>query len=287
MSDHRKYYKSVPKYPKFEIFNNKEDGALPVSCLRGWRDFEKAIFNDFSSEDFKHIFRGQRRFNWALTPSIARYSEAGVYTKKDLERQVKGFKFAIRGRASDSVMNWEDNDLMALGQHHGLKTNLLDWTFSPFVALFFAFERQDKPDEKPVNYSRVVYAINKDKLLEVLPDLSILFHEPLQNDHTRLISQAGSFTVSPYGQESLENHIINQLAGADIDVDNPDELRQFICKMHVATKDDDERIGCLKWLRKMNIHHGSLFPDLIGSSSYCNELFDLSTKYGLNLENPE
>lgn len=271
-SEPNPHHLTLPEWPKLAWGNERIDGLIPVCRLKYWRRFESALGNKLMNpRGGELIFRGQKRQEWQLTPTLGRYppSGPGVVDPKRAAEQKREFRLAMRGRGIGPELLDDDNELWAFGQHHGLATPLLDWTKSPFVALFFAFADPDFPYEEP-NPSRAIFVINK-TALEALD--SELIVQPLRNDHTRLVNQAGLFTLSPSGSETLETRILNLLSETQtVNMDDPEAVGRFIFKIHIPNS-IEERRDCLSMLRKMNIHHGSLFPDPIGASLYCNEWF--------------
>lgn len=264
----------------FDILPEQPSGRIPVSRIEHWRDFSSLLESPFFNRiDTQCIFRGHRRFDWEMTPTLARVTENGIVTEDIAKRQLEMFRKAIRGRISDhSLLDDEDereaDELWSIGQHHGLMTPLLDWTYSPYVALFFAFAKEDQPDEKDNPY-RAVYILNKTFIAddELCPDIRVF--EPKKDDHGRLVSQAGLFTFSPY-DATIENKLTEVLTDEDFPDDElktategeqPGILAKYICKVYIRNEEQQE---CLKHLRRMNVHHASLFPDLIGAADYCN-----------------
>jgi len=263
--------------PKFEVMVDDINGRIPVTRLENWKDFTELLESEFFNQSkIQLVFRGHRRYDWELMPTLARVPESGIIDEQLAIKQLDHFKRAVRGRLTDNslVLDDEEDELWSVGQHHGLNTPLLDWTYSPYVALFFAFSKEDSEEEKENAY-RAIYVLNKTFVADddICPDIRMF--EPRKDDHGRLVNQAGLFTFSPYGS-TIENKLTDTIADDDFE-DNElknaaeDEqagiIAKYICKIYIKNED---RKGCMRHLRRMNVHHASLFPDLIGASDYSN-----------------
>ncbi len=80
-------------------------------------------------------YRGQADSSWELTPSVQRngYDKSETYITNDFYIRVK--QVITNPPIKENFSAW-----MAMMQHYGLPTRLLDWSMSPLVAAFFATE---------------------------------------------------------------------------------------------------------------------------------------------------
>jgi hypothetical protein len=220
-----------------------------------------------------YVYRGQGDANWKLEPSLDRVIKNPKSPMR--EALLSRFKYETRGRrgANPPTMS-DDSDWWALGQHHGLMTPLLDWTESPFVALYFAAESAIRAKSSHFSVCALYQvAINKNnKVITDREDTKLVndrkptikIVRPLSDENSRLVNQRGLFTRGPNNID-MESWIKNY--------NHQGENIMELIKIIVPTKGVQD---CLRYLNRMNINHSTLFPDLIGASEYCNQYLKIN-----------
>jgi hypothetical protein len=95
-----------------------------------------------SHADSSWVFRGLGDIDFKLVPGIGRISEKPESPDggSALLQREKQLLYAFQRRLPEfrNDTDLSELDLLAMAQHHGLPTRLLDWTSNPLVAAFFA-----------------------------------------------------------------------------------------------------------------------------------------------------
>lgn len=266
-------------FDKLKGCKNKEiDGAFSCFRIETEQQFLDFVLNYGSDE--KRIFRGQHCYDWYLTSTLERnyllyLRDGGSLTyNKYVEKHFENFRSLARGkikeqyllskykwRISEEISEKNVNELWAIGQHLGLKTPLLDWSYSLSASLFFAFENERQKD-KEGNFSykddyRVIFSIPFNFINNYFGNEGIIF-EPDIDQYRRLTAQQGLFT--DYGFiDNLFLYYKNQKLK---------EVEEY--KFHKIYISDNLRNFILGYLNKFGINYLSIYPDLQAVVNYCN-----------------
>jgi len=234
---------------------------------RSYREFRLSSWDQFLNlvtlPPYSHwAFRGERDERWPLYSSLSRYLRAfGVHARAWPEQESrilrifkrKAHQFIEKPPDIDDDFQW-----LALMQHHGAPTRLIDFTWSPYVAAFFALERSTSDG--------VVWAMNKARIDIGRPSMDprlggnfrryflkgdrrfIWMGEP-HTMNSRLIAQSGTFAVPGVLDLPVEEILANE------------DQSNILAKI---TLTNPVREVAMRELYRMNITHATLFPDLDG-----------------------
>jgi hypothetical protein len=242
----------------------KTRGDLPSELVptrvQGWDGFKRKVN---AIEQKRYIFRGQTNNIWRLRTSFHRTGRADLqrYETDDIPDLLRVFS-ALTSHSFNPTNPLDRAALLNLAQHHGYPTPMLDWTWSPYVAAFFAFrhvKRNDASRKKVRIFKLDCSAWNElpraDKLFPYTPNITIL--NPLAFGNARAIPQQAISMVS--NVDDMETHIQSIEA-----VRTNKYLEVFDLSV-------GERGHIMKELALMGITAGALFPGLDGACESLKE----------------
>lgn len=252
------------------------------------------------------VFRGQADSTWPISSSLEReIPENNNDERENFEaRCLKEIRSTSTKQQADIPANTDDFSCLALLQHHGCKTRLVDFTESFYVALYFA--AREFPDEDAVVWAIATPALDTRITLlcdkhnfelseEEMPrrlvnnsielpdrysdneELAIVYSKPTKQGQ-RMISQQGLFLAPlnldiPF-MENLEKCL--RLTGTPEtakDVPTLDKLKEAaehntsVIRFEVSAQDKN---GLLFHFKRMNITEATLFPGLDGFARSLN-----------------
>jgi hypothetical protein len=204
------------------------------------------------------IYRGQRLSSWGLTSSVHR--NALVRSIPEL----KGYADYMLPKVHDAIEAWVGRswdlknplgfaEFLAYLQHNGFPTPLLDWTESPYVAAYFAFEGVNH--FRPQTEDVAIFSFNQKAwtstfkqtydFTEFTPHVSVL--RPRLIGNHKLALQQGCFTVT--NVQDVEEHVrLNEKDG-----------RCFLVKYELDVR---ERPRVIRELSLMGISAVQLTPSV-------------------------
>ena len=227
-----------------------------------------------------YAFRGQPVAGEDLSSGLLRLAAGRADVARLELHLLRNFrKYAYAHSGHDSVWSW-----LALGQHRGLPTRLLDWTYSPFVALHFA-----TADLGLMHQDGAVWMIDFVAANRYLPRRlkRILAEEGSDTATVDMLGRVGSLQQfdrlarEPFvvflEPPSLDPRIVNQFALFSL-MSSPRATLDGWLRRHTRIARQVIVPAALKWeirdkLDQLNVNERVLFPGLDGLSRWLTRYY--------------
>jgi hypothetical protein len=251
-----------------------------------WQDALEHLYADSWQADLHRFrstlaYRGVARAGHGLRTGLARIGDDAAGLEHHLLRNFIKYAQDRPDARHDSVWHW-----LALAQHHGLPTRLLDWTYSPLVALHFVTEIESAFDE-----DGVVWCVDYTAAKRLLPPaLATVLREEASDVFTpELLAQAvdsldalGTASDVPslvfLEPPSLDQRIVTQYALFSLLTHVGAEMRDWV----EAHDDLCRRVvipSAIKWeirdkLDQANVTERVLYPGLDGLCRWLRRYYE-------------
>jgi hypothetical protein len=180
-----------------------------------WEQFERFLNSYFDLSVPRRgewIFRGQSPVNLPLQPTIDRDRKFADESERQglLDRLLNEFKKQAIGLEFPFGIPEQPREWELLARHHGLPSAVLDWTFSPYVAAYFAYVTPSTSDVAVWAFDRKYFVdqpatSRKDDPVEIWDDPRNLRVNP------RALEQASAFMRVQRHAEDLEQAVGSHL----------------------------------------------------------------------------
>jgi FRG domain len=247
-----------------------EQQAFFAETIKSWDKLIESIGQLSNPRCPQWLYRGQAH-DWCLKSTLERSIEDWGFDLKDApeleEALAREFRRRVRGEEQSFVQ--EDMlNCLALMQHHGAPTRLLDCGYSPFVAAQAALKEGLNPDHEPVIWcfnpywmeeycdrflGRVRNDLERKRRVDILfnrkpPHLLVMPETPYFLNE-RLTAHQGAFLCTG----DISKPFVKNLK-AMIGWNSGDNVRKLrLCF------DREERVKAVKTLKRMNVSSTVLF----------------------------
>lgn len=248
--------------------------------IMSWNDYKSWISILVQSKKSFYC-RGHANDTWKLQTSFHREaSRNGITLLQYLDSIIPEVHYqisAVLDEIIDLRNEHEFGSFLALIQHHGFPTPLLDWTLSPYIAAYFAFKEVD--DLYPVSETVRIYIFDYIEWTSTfnqplnLRDMTIKYVSvlrPYAKFNPRIVSQQGTFTVTNI--DDMGEYILSR---------STESNKTFLYTALLSVK---EKPNVLKELNLMGINEMTLFPGISGVCRSVKSQFFSSETIGPTLK---